>query len=180
MEYFVYCRDRPDSLELRWKLAETHWSFMDRYADGMIARGPTLTPDGETPTGSVHIVDLPDADAARVFAFEEPNYLAGVYREVLVRRFVNELGRTMWEFPGGNAGFLIIGHGGTGDQVPSEYRERLIACGPLLSDDGIERQGTAILADLPDLAAAEEMMSHSRAGYDRVEIHPWRFGGRPR
>lgn len=34
----------------------------------MITRGPTLTEDGETPTGSVHIVDLPDSAAARDFA----------------------------------------------------------------------------------------------------------------
>ena len=73
---------------------------MDRFADGMIARGPTLSDDLESATGSVHIVDLPDAATARVFAFEEPNYLAGVYRDVTVRRFANLLGRTMWEFPG--------------------------------------------------------------------------------
>jgi len=37
---------------------------MDRYADRMIARGPTLDGDG-TPTGSVHVLDLPDPGAAR-------------------------------------------------------------------------------------------------------------------
>jgi hypothetical protein len=31
---------------------------MDRYATEMIARGPTLASDGDTPTGSVHIVNL--------------------------------------------------------------------------------------------------------------------------
>ena len=59
MEYFVYCRDRPGSAGQRAELAEAHWSFMDRYAEAMIARGPTLEADGITATGSVHIVDLP-------------------------------------------------------------------------------------------------------------------------
>jgi hypothetical protein len=41
---------------------------MDRYAAKMIARGPTLADDGDTPTGSVHIVGLPEPAAARAFA----------------------------------------------------------------------------------------------------------------
>ena len=104
-------------MALREELIEEHWSFMDRYADAMIARGPTLTADASAATGSVHIVDLPDADAAHVFAFEEPNYRAGVYGEVLVRRWRNLLGRTMWDFAGeadGDHRFLILGHGKPG------------------------------------------------------------------
>lgn len=52
---------------------------MDRFAARMIAGGPTLVADG--PTGSVHIVDLADAAAAREFAFDEPGYQAGAYRD---------------------------------------------------------------------------------------------------
>jgi uncharacterized protein len=85
MEFFCYHEDRPGSMTLRAELQEQHRSYMDRFATRMIARGPTLSSDGETATGSVHIVDLPDASAARVFAFEEPNYQRGVYRDVLVR-----------------------------------------------------------------------------------------------
>ena len=33
------------------KLLEAHWSYMDRYAAEMIARGPTLADDGDTPAG---------------------------------------------------------------------------------------------------------------------------------
>ena len=72
---------------------------MDRYATQMIARGPTLDDDGDTPSGSVHIVDLPDPVTARAFAFDEPNYQAGVYRDVLLRRWRSMLRRTMWDFP---------------------------------------------------------------------------------
>ncbi|GAA2653669.1 YciI family protein [Paractinoplanes durhamensis] len=184
MDYFVYCRDRPGVMELRWELAEAHWSFMDRYAETMIARGPTLTPDGEAATGSAHIVGLPDAAAARTFAFEEPNYRAGVYDDVLIRRFTNTLGRTMWEFPGGREGLLIIAHDPAtaampGELVAAEDRDRLIACGPLLSDDGTQWLGTAIMAELPDRSAAEAMMARAPVRYATVEVHPWRFGGRP-
>ncbi|HEX9068247.1 MAG TPA: YciI family protein, partial [Ktedonobacterales bacterium] len=72
MEYFFYCRDNPNTSRLREEFIEAHWSFMDHYAAAMIARGPTLNSDGTLATGSMHLVDLPDAAAAQVFAFEEP------------------------------------------------------------------------------------------------------------
>jgi hypothetical protein len=62
-------------------------------------------------------VDPPDAEAARVFAFQEPYYRACVYGEVLVRRWRNVLGRTMWQYPaelGDDWRFLVIGHGRPG------------------------------------------------------------------
>ena len=92
MEYFCYHRDRLGSLAIREELLEEHWSYMDRYTKELIARGPTFADDGETPTGSVHIVDLPDPAAARAFAFDEPNYQAGAYRDV--RQRVVQLSRT--------------------------------------------------------------------------------------
>ena len=68
MEYFFYGRDKPNMGGLRRELAEDHWSFMDRYANSMIARGPTLTTDNEEEmTGSVHIVGLPNPSAAEEF-----------------------------------------------------------------------------------------------------------------
>lgn len=104
-------RDRSGSLALRDELLEEHRSCTDRYTKEMIARGPLLTDGGDTPTGSVHIVDLPDPAAARAFAFDEPNCQAGVYRDVLLRRWRNTLGRTMEDFPGGRAGgnrYLVL------------------------------------------------------------------------
>jgi uncharacterized protein YciI len=199
MEFLFYCRDRPGVGELRGELTEEHWAFMDRFADRMIARGPTLSSDGTAVTGSMHIVDLPDADAAHEFAFDEPYYKGGVFDEVLVRRWSNTLGHTMWEFTGGVAGhqrFLIIAHGGPGrtaarEALAEEYdrylardhREHLIAIGPLMSEDGAEWAGTAMLVELPDRDAVEGLLAEepcARAGlYESIEIHDWRFGGRP-
>ena len=179
MEFFCYHRDRGDSQALREELREEHWSYMDGYAPALIARGPTFTDDG-TPTGSVHIVNLPDPVGARAFAFEEPNYQAGVYRDVLLRRWRNMLGRNMWEFPGGSSGgsrYLVLGLGaGTAeDSVPAD-REALIAYGPLLSDDGTAWLGTAALVQAPDAVAAHAVLTPGR--YAEIEVHNWQFGGR--
>jgi len=199
MEHFFYCRDEPGNEALLEEFAEAHWSFMDRYADVMIARGPTTDPAGETHTGSMHMVDLPNADAANVFAFEEPYYRAGVYAEVLKRRWRNVLGRTMWDVAQAEnlRRFLIIGHGTAGIQrVRHElvaqrrlylrdggYIDRCIERGPLLSDDGARWMGSAMLVELSDQAAVDAMLAQDpyvlEGLYARVEVYPWQFGGRP-
>jgi uncharacterized protein YciI len=181
VEFFCYHRDRPGSMTLRDELLERHWSYMDRYQAEMIARGPTLADDGDTATGSVHILDLPDSAAARAFAFDEPNYQAGVYRDVLLRRWRNLLGRTMWDFPGGRAGgnrYLVLGLG-TGqatDLAVPPGRDELIAYGPLLSDDGATWLGTAVLMRARDPGAARAVLTPDR--YADIEVHNWQFGGR--
>ncbi len=181
MEFLCYHRDRPGSGTLRDELLDEHWAYMDRYAAEMIARGPTLTDDGETATGSLHIADLPDPAAARAFAFDEPGYQAGVYRDVLLRRWHNTLGRTMWDFPGGPAGgnrylVLALGAGQPADLALPPVPDQLIAYGPLLSDDGTSWLGTAMLVRSPDPDAARALLSPDR--YTAVEVHPWQFGGR--
>ncbi|MER5808786.1 YciI family protein [Streptomyces sp. NPDC002033] len=182
MEFLCYHRDRPDSAALRDALLEAHWSYMDEYAKEMIARGPTLTDDGETATGSVHILDLPDPAAARAFAFDEPGYQAGIYRDVLLRRWRNTLDRTMWDFPGGRTGgnrYLVLGLGGgeAADLALPPVRDELIAYGPLLSDDGATWLGTAALVRAPDPQTAGAVLTPDR--YADVEVHLWQFGGRP-
>ncbi|MFJ3981284.1 YciI family protein [Streptomyces fungicidicus] len=181
MEFFCFHRDRPGSLALREELLEEHWSYMDRYASELIARGPTFAEEGETPTGSVHIVDLPDPAAARAFALDEPNYQAGVYRDVLLRRWRNVLGRTMWDFPGGPSGgnrYLVLGlgEGPAADLAPPPDRDELVAYGPLLSDDGDTWLGTAALLRAPDRDTARALLNPDR--YADIEVHDWEFGGR--
>jgi hypothetical protein len=168
-------------MQLRDELVEAHWSYMDRFASQMIARGPTLTSAGDAATGSVHIVDLPDPAAARAFAFEEPNYQAGVYRDVLLRRWNNDLGRTMWDFedhPARHQRYLVIGLGAgdVADLEPPPDRNDLIAFGPLLSDDGTRWLGTAALLQVATPDAARGVLTAAR--YADIEVHSWQFGGR--
>jgi len=137
MEFFCYHRDRPGSVGLRNALREEHWSYMDRYAAELIARGPTFAcDDDDEPTASVHIVNFSGPTAARDFAFDEPNYQAGVYRYVLLRRWRNVLGRTMWDFPSGDSGgnrYLVLGFGSgqAADLDGPSVQDELIAYGPV-------------------------------------------------
>jgi uncharacterized protein len=96
---------------------------MNGFAEAMIARGPTLAADRATWTGSVHIVDLPSADAAREFVEREPYSRAGLFEQHVIRRFENLLGRTMWQSPGGSDDprFFVIAHAlaEAGEQAPA-------------------------------------------------------------
>jgi uncharacterized protein len=105
---------------------------------------------------------------------------AGVYRDVLLLRWRNLLGRTMWDFPGGRTGgsrYLVLGLGPAGELAVPSDRDELIAYGPLLSDDGERRLGVAGLVKASDANGARAVLASE--GYAAVEVHDWQFGGRP-
>jgi hypothetical protein len=88
----------------------------------------------------------------------------------------------MWDFSGGRPDrnrYLVLGFTlepiGHASELPR--RDELIACGRLLSDDGSLVLGAAVLLESPDEAGAREVLSADR--YAGIEVHQWRFGGRP-
>jgi uncharacterized protein YciI len=190
LDVFVYSRDAAGTAALRDddELRERHWSYMDGFAESMIARGPTFGEDRETVTGSLHVLRLPSVDAAREFVAGEPNNRAGLYAEHSVWRFHNLLGRTMWEFPGDadEPRFLILalaGRGGVGppERLSDALRERLILYGALATLDDARPIGVALAVQAPDGAAVTALLDEERPGLDGFpdrEILAWEFGGR--
>jgi uncharacterized protein YciI len=197
LDFFVYSRDAPDSERLRedGDLLEEHWSYMDRFADTMVARGPTLAPDRETATGSLHVLGLSSVAAATEFVEREPNNRAGVYAGHRIWSFQNLLGRTMWEFTGDadEPRFLIlaeIGHDRKTSvlsrtvppsELAEELRDRLIVYGTLADPESGEKVGVAIALQARDGGAALALLRVEAPGFDAfscVEVHDWEFGGR--
>ena len=194
-DYLVYSRDAPDVGEKLAALAQAHWSYIDRFADRLVARGPTLSADGETHTGSMHILAVEDALAACRFAEEEPFHGAGLYAETEISRYINVLGRSMWDRPPARdleqTTFFIAGWPAIGadERTVREAREAAFAgsdlwvfLGLLASDDASRCVGIAAAADAParpaELALRRVMASlgHTDAP---VETHRWQRGGRP-
>jgi uncharacterized protein YciI len=190
LDFFVYSRDAPGTADLRddRELLEEHWSYMDRFAESMIARGPTLDTDRETATGSLHVLALPSVETAREFVALEPNSLAGVYGEHLIWRFENLLGRSVWEFSSQAAEplFLIIGRSqlgrpGSAETLPAELLTRLVLYGSLTTLDGAEPVGVALALQAPDREAVDALVCDEKTGlgaFSEVEVHSWEFGGR--
>ena len=181
MDFFVYSRDAPGTAALRDDdaLLERHWSYMDAFAQSMIARGPTLGPDRETATGSLHVLGLPGVEAVHEFVAREPNQRAGLYAEHSLWRFEDLLGRTMWEFPcaaEGEPKFLIIARGRGPVPLASlsaELRERLILYGALSALDDAAPVGVALAVQARNRDAVGALLEQGGA-----EIHDWDFGGR--
>jgi uncharacterized protein YciI len=196
IDFFVYSRAASSAAKVEHDRAldEEHWSYMDRFADGMIARGPTLAADRETWTGSVHIVALPSVEAAHEFVEREPYNRAGLFEHHVIRRFTNLLGRTMWESPGGSHDprFLVIadlrataGQPAAAVALPDFTtlpRERRIVHGELLTPDGTRPAGIVLALQSPTREAVEEtVLGSGRAGLTQhfvVQILDWEFGGR--
>ncbi len=197
MLFLVYSRDAPGTQALREDddLLEEHWSYMDGFADSLIARGPTLAPDRQTPTGSLHVLDLPSLTAAIEFAELEPNNRAGVYCEHRIWAFRNLLGRTMWEFAGeaDEPRFLVIADSGRDRNTPvsarpapsaalgAELRERLILYGALTDPESGGSIGVALALQAPRRDAVEELVGDEAAALDAfpaLEVHDWELGGR--
>jgi hypothetical protein len=166
---------------------------MDRFADDMIARGPTLATDRATWTGSLHIVDLPSADAAREFVEREPYNRAGLFESHVIRRFNNLLGRTMWDFPRDAVAprFVVIAHlrAEAGKDAPAAPRvdlttlpqEGLIVLGELLTPDEAAPAGVGLALQAPTREAVDALLRAGLAPAEKdfdVEIHDWEFGGR--
>ena len=196
LDFFVYSRDTAEAAVLRDddELLEEHWSYMDAFAESMIARGPTFAADRETVTGSLHILGLPSVDAAHEFVAQEPNNRAGVYAEHSIWRFENLLGRTMWEFarPADEPRFLIIARSHRGQNtgisdppVPEGslsggLRDRLIVYGALTTLTYAEPIGVALAVQAKDREAAAALLVGEQIlrVFPEIEIHDWEFGGR--
>jgi uncharacterized protein YciI len=196
MDFFLYSRDAPGTGELRHNevLLEEHWSYIDGFADAMIARGPTLAPDRETATGSLHVLALPSLAAANEFVEREPNNRAGMYADHRIRGFENLLGRTMWEFTGepDEPRFLAIADPAHDRNAPApwrpvpaaalgaELRERLIVYGALTEAGSGETVGVAFALQAPDRSSATALLRAGAPGLEvhRIELRDWEFGGR--
>lgn len=195
-DFLVYCRDAAGVGERLMALASAHWDYMDRFAGQLIARGPTLSPDGEEHTGSVHVVSVASAAEAQRFAEEEPFRRAGLYADVSISRFENLLGRTMWDRPPASAPQLSTFLLARWPAVPlaSEGLRALRGAvrsqpdvwaflGLLVSDDGNLCLGAAASADVAsELAKIALRAILAPLGLERapIETSRWRRGGRHR
>jgi uncharacterized protein len=194
VDFLIYSRGAPAAAHRdNPKLDEQHWAYMDGFADRMTARGPTLATDRQRWTGSLHVIDLPTPEAAREFVAHEPYNQAGSFAKHSIWRFVNSLGRTMWQFEGAadEPRFLVLVHSAKDRlkdpglmplaQLPPELPERLIVYGVLRSVDDEQPAGLALAVQAPTREALDTLLADPRAGladYDDVEIHDWEFGGR--
>jgi len=87
MNFLIYCVDKPGHAYVRAENRPAHLEYVSAYADRMLAAGPTLADDGETPTGSVFLIEFADRAAAEAFSAGDPYNQAGLFESVEIKPF---------------------------------------------------------------------------------------------
>jgi uncharacterized protein YciI len=87
-QFFVQCTDVAGSEALRAPLRQAHRDYLNGNGGMIIARGPLLTDDGETMTGSALLFDVADRAAAEALLADEPYNRAGIYGHIAIERWL--------------------------------------------------------------------------------------------
>ena len=82
MPYVVHCLDKPEHAGVRAANREAHLAYLGTFADSILVAGPILADDGQTPAGSLIIIDLPDRAAVDAFCINDPYAQAGLFQRV--------------------------------------------------------------------------------------------------
>ncbi len=86
MLFIIYQEDGPDSKALRERHRPAHFAYLDEHKDNLVLGGALLGDDGETRTGSVLIINMPNREAAEHFSENEPLRRAGTFKSVKISR----------------------------------------------------------------------------------------------
>jgi uncharacterized protein YciI len=195
MQYFTWGINKPGTKEQRTSLIRTHWNFIEKYDKNLIARGPVMDEgDLSVVIGSIHIVELPDLNAAKAFAYDEPFAKAGLFKSILVSQFQLELGRTQFDFIS-NPDFLrffiycpVTTHYKKTTPELTEahnayckkFDKHFICRGSLLTSDNTW-QGNIYFFEFADRIDVDNFLASepfARSNiYDRIEIFRWTMGG---
>lgn len=86
MLFALLCKDKPGHLQTRLDTRPEHVAFLDRLnAEGKLKfAGPFLGTDGK-PDGSLVVIDVADAAAAKALADQDPYATAGLFESVEIR-----------------------------------------------------------------------------------------------
>jgi uncharacterized protein len=95
MLYVVYALDKKDILPVRAKHYRAHRVHLDNaeeHAVDVVTAGTLVSDDGETPIGSIFVIDAKDRAAVDAFTKSDPYHLNGVWGGVDIRRYNRKRG----------------------------------------------------------------------------------------
>lgn len=90
MHFVIHAVDRPDALTTRAKHYRDHRIHLDRagtYGVTVTTAGTLVAPDGETPVGSLFILEAEGRDAVDAFTNSDPYHLNGVWERTEVHYY---------------------------------------------------------------------------------------------
>jgi uncharacterized protein len=90
MHFVIHAVDRPDALATRAKFYRAHRIHLDQaslHAVAVTTAGTLVASDGETPVGSLFILEAESRAAVDAFTNSDPYYINGVWQTVEVHYY---------------------------------------------------------------------------------------------
>lgn len=95
MLFVVHALDKKAMLPVRAKHYRDHRIHLDKSADhgvDVVTAGTLVADDGETPVGSIFVIDAADRAAVDAFTKSDPYHVNGVWERVEVHRYNKKRG----------------------------------------------------------------------------------------
>jgi uncharacterized protein YciI len=95
MLFVVHALDKKAILPTRAKHYRDHRIHLDKsedYAVDVVTAGTLVAEDGETPIGSIFVIDASDRAAVDAFTRSDPYHLHGVWERVSINRYNKKRG----------------------------------------------------------------------------------------
>ena len=85
MLFAIYALDKEDSIQLRMDTRESHLSYLANSP--LVFAGPLLDDQGNM-CGSLIVLEMEDISQVKNFTDNDPYVIAGLFKNVEIRRFV--------------------------------------------------------------------------------------------
>jgi uncharacterized protein YciI len=95
MLFVVHALDKADIMPVRAKHYRDHRIHLDKAADysvDVVTAGTLVADDGETPAGSIFVIDAQDRAAADAFVRSDPYHVNGVWDRVAIHGYNKKRG----------------------------------------------------------------------------------------
>ncbi len=95
MLFVVHALDKDNILPTRAKYYRAHRIHLDRAEDhevDVVTAGTLVADDGETPVGSIFVIDAKSRAAVDAFAHSDPYHQNGVWNRVQIHRYNKKRG----------------------------------------------------------------------------------------
>jgi len=95
MHFVVHALDKKDILPTRAKFYRDHRIHLDKAEDhgvDVVTAGTLVADDGETPVGSIFVIDAADRAAVDAFARSDPYHTNGVWERVEIHGYNKKRG----------------------------------------------------------------------------------------
>jgi uncharacterized protein len=95
MLFVVHALDKKDILPVRAKHCRDHRIHLDKsedYAVDVVTAGTLLADDGETPVGSIFVIDAKNRAAVDAFTRSDPYAVNGVWERVSIHGYNKKRG----------------------------------------------------------------------------------------